>query len=523
MSEKKLLTVSLVGRPNVGKSSIFNRLIKKQTAAITHNQPGVTRDRHYTYAQVTDHRDLNPKDYILVDTGGFYSYKNTANPSSISQKKLSAKDIRRQEHQAADQNAFLEVITKSALQAINESDLVILICDIREGLLPEDVALAQEIRSRKKTLWVIANKCDNAKVLDSGSLAEFFALGIKEKDLFYFSAAHGIGVEEFEEALYSFIPDEAAISNSQDKEDDDRFARVAIIGAPNSGKSTLLNRLVGEERSIVSNIPGTTVDPVSASMDLYLGKDIEHEGEDGSNRWKTLELVDTAGIRKMSGVKDNKNDVEAESIYRSLRAMTDCDLVLMVVDVLKGITHQDRRLCEIALEKGKSLIILLNKVDQLPAEIRGSEKNWKKFLDDARYDVPWSYCTVLPLSAQKGTHFKKLKEVVAQTLLQKSKKIPTGRLNNCLMQLQERNPIMIKSEGPAKILKIRYATLVKMDPPTILIFSNLEKKIPENYRRFLANGLREEFKLKNTPVHLIFRKEVKTKRGKNSDTSLEQD
>lgn len=569
MKNTRSMVVSLIGRPNVGKSSLFNRLMKRQHKAITHDVPGVTRDRHYGIAKFNDLADEEEQDLILVDTGGFY-------PERISEQ------AETQEQQNA--NKFFNIMTDHAKQAISESDLVLFVVDVREGALPFDETIANYIRQAKKNFWVIINKYDSDG--QEGDEIEFYSLGIDMDQMYLTSASHGLGIEKLREDLHR----ESIIFNQKMEQTEglqkgvtpkeDVVARLALIGAPNAGKSTLLNLLLGSQRALVSNIPGTTVDPIEGFFDLYFGpeaalleesrnyqrhdsvlvkqyedfrknnpdiyntmisayqfEDIHDsdqiiegdEGEEGLNTledqttevfdlqegdenssneveeagsyWRSLHLVDTAGIRKQNSVKGT---IESESVFRSLRCISESDIVLFMVDATKGISHQDRRLMDITIEKGKSLIVCLNKIDLMKEKLK-TEKEKSEWLQDLRDVIPWlAYCDLVPISAKNNTHIGRLKKAIKNTVFVRRRTIPTGVLNRAVFDLVEKNPVVVKKTGGRR-LKVKYASMIKSDPPTFLLFSNKSKGIPENYQRYLKNNIRKEFEIRNTPVHIIFR------------------
>lgn len=594
---KRSMVVSIIGRPNVGKSTIFNRLMKKQYLAMTHDQPGVTRDRHYGIMMLEEHIEgkTETEEIILVDTGGFYPDKIEIDPK----KKKNNVD------------PFFNIMADHAKLAIDESDLVLFVVDIREGLLPFDKGICDYIRSTKKPFWLLLNKFDTEK--QEGDQYDFYHLGLDEEDMLRLSAEHNRGFNDLRERLVTIAQkfrSEGKIEESEDhlqkgvKPRNDVVSSVAIIGAPNAGKSTLLNCLVGAQRALVSEIAGTTVDPIEGYIDLYFGPDVEmlstqdnqfrkdnteiyeemkkfHENTDETflmdeeelteaekkiyveygqtseieiddsddevtgndfsfdesnvgedyfsektilneieknwnapeeevahiehaeyvHRWRSIKLVDTAGIRKAKLVD---GFIETQSVYRSLRSISESDVVLFMIDSTLGITHQDRRLIDIALEKGKSLIICLNKIDLL-REIFADQKKKKEWLENLRDEVPWlGFCQLVTISAQKNRNINYLREAVKRTIVIRNRKIPTGALNRSLMGLTEKNPVVIKKTNGTRF-KVKYASMLKSSPPTFLIFSNKSQGIPENYRKYLVNGLRKEFDLTNTPVHLIFR------------------
>lgn len=585
---KRSMVISFIGRPNVGKSSLFNRLLRKSSKALTHDEPGVTRDRHYGIATFSDDDDdedesaeRTPNQAILVDTGGFYPEQISEEGGTDSQQKA---------------NKFFNIMTEHAHLAIEESDLVLFVVDVREGLLPFDHGIADFIRSKKKKMWLLVNKYDTEK--QAGEEAEFYSIGIDGEDLITVSAAHGGGInglrEKIEKEIISFNKitkdkkqlQEGVTPNSQ------VVSRLALIGAPNAGKSTLLNKFIGAERALVSDIAGTTVDPIEGYFDLFFGKgasDIKGEvlfprsnkvilnqyedfqknnpnilarldsqyaveeslkgefsadelpiaqiraklkseaelydevfGEDEAETleaekieevveaieeqedddgWRSIHLVDTAGIRRQKSVE---GFIETQSVYRSLRCITESDIVIHLVDATKGISHQDRRLLGIALEKGKSVIVALNKIDLLK-ETLPDESARKEWLLDLRDKIPWlDYCDLIPISAKNGKGIKPLKNAIISTVLIRRRSIPTSHLNKVVLDLIERNPVVIK-RGRGERLKVRYASMIKSSPPTFLLFTNKSLGIPEHYKRYLKNGLRKEFHISNTPVHLLFR------------------
>ncbi|MCO4754648.1 MAG: 50S ribosome-binding GTPase [Bacteriovoracaceae bacterium] len=568
--------VSLIGRPNVGKSTVFNRLMKKSFKAMTFDQPGVTRDRHYDICSVESPTGENPTDIIVVDTGGFY-------PEKVEE------DKRRQR---APAEPFFDQMAEQAKLAIEESDLILFVVDVREGLLPFDKTIADYIRTTKKKMWLLINKFDSDK--QWGDEADFYELGLSEDQFLIISAEHNRGLEDLKGRLYDFAQD------FEQKEIDDKeiqrgvtpnhdvVGSVAIIGAPNAGKSTLLNRFVGAQRALVSDIPGATVDPIEAYFDLFFGdkakeldvmddkfrknnmalleefqeyedqfaedellaydqmpydqrdssededdseivvpdedldedelfkledleKSLDDDEEDASEievldveeiePYRSIKIIDTAGIRKQKRVQ---GFIEEQSVYRSLKAITESEVVIFMVDATKGITHQDRRLCDIALEKGKSLIICLNKVD-LMKDIMNDGKKKREWLLDLRATIPWlGYCELIPISAKKGSFFSHLKRSLMNTMIIRRQKISTGRLNKAVTYLVDKQPIVLNKSSGSRF-KVKYASMLKASPPTFLFFTNKSQGIPANYRRYLQNGLRREFQLVNTPVHLIFR------------------
>lgn len=575
--------ISLIGRPNVGKSTIFNRIMRQSFKAMVYDLPGVTRDRHYSIATLEDKTGEKTRDVILVDTGGFY-------PEKIeTEEKLGKKKTA---------EPFFNIMAEHAKLAIDESDLVLMIVDIREGLIPFDKTICDFIRTTKKPMWLIVNKFDTDK--QWGEEADFYSLGIEEENFFMVSAEHARGLTTLRERLFDFVDafelDETHEIQKGIKPNHDVVGNVAIVGAPNAGKSTLLNQFIGANRALVSDVAGTTVDPIEGYFDLYFGGASEHmtarkdqyrksdfelveemeeftdditeeqilafnqmpkdlqssdddydddeelssegfsendsdddyfslddlserldpefepaslpdEFQEGSetetkfNPFRSIKLVDTAGIRRQKSVY---GFIEEQSVYRSLKAISEADVIIYMVDVQTGITHQDRRLCDIALEKGKSLIICLNKVDLISATMNDPMKK-RDWLLDLRSKIPWlAYCELITISAKKGKHLNSLKESLRKTLLIRNQKVTTGKLNKTLTSLVDKFPVMVDKKKGTRF-KVKYASMLKATPPTFLLFSNKSKGIPPNFRKYLTSGLRREFQMVNTPIHLIFR------------------
>ncbi|MBY0515969.1 MAG: 50S ribosome-binding GTPase [Bacteriovoracaceae bacterium] len=590
---KRSAVVSIIGRPNVGKSTIFNRLMRQAKLAMTHDQPGVTRDRHYGILNLMEGAG-DEREVIMVDTGGFYPQKIEVDP-----KKKNNID------------PFFNLMADHARLAIEESDLVLFVVDAREGLNPFDQGIRDFIRIQQKPVWILVNKFDTDKQM--GDEVDFYQLDIDSENLLLISAEHNRGIGDLRERLWRFAADfakvdaeEAELLQRGVKPAHDVVASVAIIGAPNAGKSTLLNGLVGAQRALVSEIAGTTVDPIEGYIDLFFGEDtaflksqenqfrkeskdlyeemkawaskgaiIDIEGEqdevderiyveygqmapelglipdkaedsnDGfeaeeaiadfdmseyfsdeaietalvegvessvdveleeakrgtTDGFRSIKLVDTAGIRRSKKVE---GFIEEQSVYRSLRAITESDVVLFMVDSTLGITHQDRRLLDIALEKGKSLIICLNKIDLL-RETFANQKKKKEWLEDLKYKIPWlGFCQLVTISARQNRNLGFLKGAIRHTIEVRHKKISTGQLNKTLQTLVDRHPVVVNKTGGVKF-RVKYASMIKSAPPTFLLFTNKSQGIPENYRKYLVNGLRQDFNLLNTPVHLIFR------------------
>ena len=526
--------ISLIGRPNIGKSSLYNALVRSAHKSITFDSPGVTRDRHYGVVKFDELSDRPAIQAVLVDTGGFYPKE-----VDVAEEKGGGKrEIGR---------LFFNIMAQQAKIAIDESDLVLFVVDAREGILPFDSDIAEYIRASRKKFWLLVNKIDSEA--QQNVEAQFYALGVGQEDLFVVSAAHGRGLNELRGRIQ-----EECLATSDEVTDGGEFGEsyvarygivpnqdvvgsVSIIGAPNAGKSTLLNKLVGQSRALVSDIPGTTVDPIEGFFDLYFEEDkkidesvmpavgeeevaiekefaaeideevaasgavIERVKSPPLSGWKTLRLVDTAGIRRQKSVE---GFVEEQSIFHALRCITEADIVIYMIDAEKGICHQDRRLIDIALDKGKSVIVCLNKVDLLKGQFDGNRIK-KEWLEEMQSQVSWlDYCDIIPLSAKYNKHIRALMTAIKKTLIVRRQRIPTGALNRFAKTMFERHRVVMPG-ARGQHLKLRYVSMLKSAPPTFLFFVNKSKGVPDSYRRYIQNGLRQEFGLYNTPVHLVFR------------------
>jgi len=558
---ERSMVVSIIGRPNVGKSTVYNRLIKRDNKNITYDLPGVTRDRHYGFAKFDLVNHEAPREIILIDTGGFYLEKINE-PSKTEKEKRNFK--------------FFNIMIEHAKLAIDESDMVLFVVDVREGPIPVDKSIIDYLRMKKKKFWLVINKYDSDKQM--GDEADFYTLGVDIDDIFMISAAHKRGTDELAMQIQKEViafektiaADELNIPKLQIgvTPREKVVSKVALVGGPNAGKSTLLNCLIGAPRALVSDIPGTTVDPIEGFFDLYFDKEANlldqkmswgektdqlisdyqdyqknnmqymqgkikqedisqeiyekvfadekieetvqpEEKKAEGNYWRTIHLIDTAGIRRQKSIDDF---VEEQSVYRSLSAITHADVVVYLIDATKGINHQDQRLVDIALEKGKSVILAINKIDLVSEKLK-TPKDKKQWIEEL---IPWlEFCDVVPLSAKYKQHIGKFKKVLVETILIRNKRIPTSEVNQTIIDLVDKNSIVIANTG-GKRLKVKYSSMIKANPPTFLLFTNRSKGIPENYKRYLKNGIRDSFDLKNAPIHLIFRTSSDLEKRANS-------
>jgi len=431
--------VAVVGRPNVGKSTLFNRFISERKA-IVEDVPGVTRDRIYADTQ------WDGREFSLVDTGGFDPEGDELYPSLI----------------------------KNQINiAIEEADLILCVLDGKEGVMPHDVDVIDLLRKVKKPVIFAVNKIDHQKHEDSA--LEFHGLGIE--GFIVISALQGRNVNELLDKIIELLPPPWPI----EEEVEEDIIKVAVLGKPNVGKSTLVNRFLGEDRLMTSPIPGTTRD----SIDTYITRDE-----------KKYLLIDTAGIRRKSKINFS---VERHSVFRAVRAMERADIALLIIDVKEGPTHQDARLARLIADKGRGCIILLNKWDLVPskvAETPGVDEILKEEL------MAVDFAPVLIISAMTGRGVNKIFDSIDLVYKNFSQKISTKRLNHFLKNIVEKTPPPIYK---GKEIKFYYISQPLTEQPTFVIFTNRISGVPENYKRFLENRLREEFDLEGTPIKLVFR------------------
>lgn len=433
--------VAIVGRPNVGKSTLVNRLAGTNDA-IVHESRGVTRDRSYHDA------DWNGREFILVDTGGIEPMKSD--------------DI------------FSTSIRDQALAAAEEADVVLFVVDGSVGVTEEDESVARMLKRVKKPILLLVNKLDNPAREDE-RLWEFYSLGIGDPRPI--SAHHGHGTGDLLDEVVALLPEE---EDSEPELYPDALG-VAIIGRPNAGKSSLFNKVIGSERSIVSDIAGTTRD----AIDTY----IERDG-------RRYRLVDTAGIRKKSTVYEN---IEYYSMVRGLRAIDRADVALLVVDSGVGMTEQDQKVANLAIERGCALVILLNKWDLLDDDYKR-----EKALDTVARRMtlaPWA--PMLRISALTGRSVEKIWKLIDEAAAERAKTISTSALNRFLTGLREFGHTIVDGK---RRLRMHYVTQTGTNPPAFTFFVNHPDLVNDTYRRYVENRMRTEFGFKGTPIRLYFHK-----------------
>jgi GTP-binding protein len=452
----RLALVALVGRPNVGKSSLFNRLTRKRDA-IVDATPGVTRDRHYQKVAWEGH------EFVLIDTGGI-----EPPPSGVGGKAFPRE---------ADMDARGEVVNGIQEQtwlAVQEADLVVLMLDGREGVAGEDYRVAEIMRKSGKPVFFVVNKVDSPE-LESKLVPQFYELGAER--LWPVSASHGYGLATLMAELTARLP---AVS-AADSEAGEECVAVACLGRPNVGKSSLINKLLGEKRMVVSDVPGTTRD----SVDTLLEK--------GGQKYL---LIDTAGIRRKGKVQGK---LEKFSVLRALSALEKCHVALFLVDAGEGITEQDSKVISYSIERGRACLILLNKWDL----VRDDKKRQKWLMNEVeRLTRFMGYAPVLSVSALTGSGVNKILPSVNKIYHQFSLEFTTNRLNRTLQKAaDEHNPPLYQGRK----VKFYYATQAGTRPPTVIVFTNYLKGVTPSYERFLVGRFREELGLDQSPLRLIIR------------------
>jgi GTP-binding protein len=433
--------VAIVGRPNVGKSTLFNRMAGSQVA-IVEDIPGVTRDRNYRDAE------WEGKDFIVVDTGGFYPKP----PEDI----------------------FVH-IREQAIFAIEEADIIIHILDGKEGLIPSDMELTRFLRaSGKKVLWVV-NKIDGPTREER--IHDFHAIGADE--LLPLSAATGYGYDDFMVRLTSLLPSYV--------EEEIEYPKIAVVGRPNVGKSTLINTLLGKRRMIVSPVPGTTRDSID-SICTYYGR--------------RYLFIDTAGLRKKSRIGYS---IERFSMVRAIRSIERCDVALIVMDATEGIVEQDQRIAGIVGSYGKSAVLLFNKWDL----IERPEKEFKRLGKEiSRKFWFMQYAPLLTVSAIEKRRVTKVFLIIDEITRERKKRIPTAELNKFF---NESLSTMVLPSYKGKAVRLYYITQVKTEPPVFVIFANYPSALTDAYIRHIEKSLRERFLFTGTPIRIYVRARKRAK------------
>lgn len=431
--------IAIVGRPNVGKSTLFNKLIGERRS-IVEDTPGVTRDRVYGEGE------WNGRRFILIDTGGI---------------------------EPKTDDPILQKMRTQAQIAIDTADVIVFLCDVRDGLLADDRDIAVMLKKSGKPIVLCINKTDSVGNLPP-AYYEFYELGF-DHDPIPLSSLHGTGSGDLLDAALAAVP----VREDEGEESD--VIHVAVIGKPNAGKSSLVNRIVGEERMIVSNIPGTTRDAIDSRVE---------------NRYGVFNFIDTAGIRRQSKVEDR---IEKFSVLRAHMAVERADVCLILIDANEGITEQDEHIAGIAHEAGKASIVVVNKWDLIEKDNRTTANFTKDVTNALSY---MTYAPILFISAKTGQRVTNLYEQIKYVFDQSRLRVTTGMLNDLL------NDATTRHEPPSdkgRRLKIYYMTQVSVAPPTFVIFCNSIELFHYSYRRYLENCIRETFGFRGTPIRIVLR------------------
>jgi GTP-binding protein len=437
-------TVAIVGRPNVGKSTLFNRLLE-QRKAIVDDESGVTRDRQYGVA------DWNGKQFNVIDTGGFVS---------------SSDDV------------FEIEIKKQVLIALDEADLLLFVVDTLTGITGQDEDMTQVLRRSKKPVLLVVNKVDNPERALMAN--EFYGLGFDKT--FFLSSISGSGTGDLLDEMTSYMP-APEVPLDAEAVDENAIPKFAIIGQPNAGKSTLLNALVGQERTIVSDIAGTTRDTIHTHYNLF-------------NR--EFVLIDTAGIRKKKNVHE---DLEFYSVIRAIRAMDEADVCMLLIDAEKGVTAQDVSIFALAAKKGKGIVLLVNKWDLVQNKEANTPRDYEKELKHKI--APFTDVPVIFISATEKTRIFQAMEKAIEVFENRKRRITTSHLNDVMGKEIERFPPPLM-RGHA--VKINYVSQVPTAVPAFAFYTNHPDAVKEQYRNFLENKLRSHFNFSGVPVRIFFRK-----------------
>jgi len=430
--------IAIVGRPNVGKSTLFNRIAGKQKAIVI-DEPGATRDRNYMDCVFQD------KAFTLIDTGGF--------------------------EPASEERILVQMREQSNL-AIEEADVIIFLMDGKDGLTHSDMEIARQLRGKDKKVFYVANKVDGDRHQEM--VTDFYRLGIDE--IHSISAQHGLGVDELLAAVTHDFPE----SVEEDEQDDQ--IKVAIVGKPNVGKSSLVNRILGKERSIANPTPGTTRDAIDMPVKV---------------KGKKYLLIDTAGIRRKSKISQT---LEKYSVVQALKSINRCDIALVLIDAEEGLTDQDTKIIGLAYERGKACIIVVNKWDKIEKD----NSTVGKFVEDIKDKIKFmDFAPIIFISAVTGQRAPKIFDLIDDVFGQYTKRIGTSPLNDLVGKSVQRNPMARYSN---KQMHISYATQTDIKPPTFVFFVSNTKGIHFSYERYLMNQIRETFGFDSVPLKLVFRK-----------------
>lgn len=432
--------IAVVGRPNVGKSTFFNRLVEERKA-IEDNVSGVTRDRHYGHGQ------WGGKFFSVIDTGGYV---------------IGSDDMYEAE------------IRKQVKLAIEEANVILFVVDCLDGLTDLDKDFANELRGSKKPIFIVANKADSPE--KSLLAAEFYALGLGENEVFPIAAVSGSGTGDLLDEVIKHFPDEG------EEDPDEGIPKIAILGRPNVGKSSFLNALLGQERSIVTNEAGTTRDAIHTRYKMY-GKDFI--------------ITDTAGIRKKAKVKE---DIEFYSVMRSLRTLEESDVIIVMVDATRGLEAQDINLISLGIKNNKGIMVMVNKWDLVEKDHKTLDKIKKDMLEKLGEN---KWIPIIFTSVETKQRIFQAIELAVKVYENKTRKVQTSKLNDLILpEIEKYPPPALKG----KYIKIKYITQLPTKNPVFAFFCNLPQYIKSPYTRFLENRIRENFDFEGVPIKITYKK-----------------
>ena len=430
--------IAIVGRPNVGKSTLFNRIARRKKA-IVGDEPGITRDRNYAEAE------WNGGVFLLIDTGGFEPGVN---------------------------NEVALHIHQQVQLAIEEADLIIFLVDGKDGLTPTDIDIAKRLREVNKPVLHVINKIDGER--QEEEIYDFYRIGVE--NLYPISAQHGRGVGDLLDEALNLLPPSSEIRYNES------LVKIAVLGRPNVGKSSLVNRILGNERVIVSEKPGTTRDAIDTPLKI---------GE------KEYLLIDTAGIRRKGRIS---RQLEKYSVVEALKSIDRCDVAVILIDAKEGITEQDAKIAGLAHDKGRASVLVVNKWDLIEKD----SYTIYKYTEDIRYNLKFiRYAPIIFVSALTGQRALKIIDLVDRVAEQYQRRVPTSELNRVFEEVILSNPPPMYRN---KELKLYYITQVSIKPPAFVIFVNYPEGIHFSYERYIVNKIRENFEFDGTPVRVFFRK-----------------
>ena len=456
--------VAIIGRPNVGKSTLFNRFCRKRSAIVDFEE-GITRDRKYETV------DWNGREFLVVDTGGIIP----------------------------DSDLTMDKAVKMQAQiAIEQADVIVFLCDIKTGITKYDMQIAKTLSNHREKMILVVNKVDNEK--DELDLYDFMKLGLGEP--IGIAAISGRNIGNFlDEIVYKLPNIDHELQDEEEREQN--IIKVAVVGKPNVGKSSLVNKLIGQNSVIVTDIPGTTRDSIDLQMEYEYKSQIPppspptHTSWGGQNQTFKITFIDTAGLRKKAKVKYG---VEYFSTMRTIESIDRADIIVLMLDSFEDFSDQDQKIASYAQKSFKTIIVILNKWDLIQDK---DNKTFNNYIKKVKEEFEFlTYAPVLTISALTGQRVNRVPELICQVWEESNKRIPTGELNRFFEGIILKKP---PSHSTGKHVKILYVTQQNINPPTFFFFCNDPRLVPEHYKRFLRNQIREEFKFTGATIKLVFK------------------